>query len=467
MANDKIDGEKVRSRLPPYGSERFNSVRCSPVIGRTPALAAMQRAEPTPRRSPSSASLSPEFRLAVACAMWPPSDYRNEAIRVAAAGVVDWPRFVRLTARHRIFGLVRDGLTRAHPDLPPAIARQITAQAEKRVRQDLAMAAECLRLKNMFGEAGLPILFVKGAPLAIVAFGKLGLRSSQDIDLLVSPDALPAAIALLTGAGYRRYNPPPDIRDDMLRLLMPLRKDFGFAHPSTGIVIELHWRLFLNPHAMVGASIVESSRTVRLSAGAELRTLGDEDLFAYLCTHGAYHCWNRLQWLADINALLTATDRGIEKLISAATARGAGRAADQALLLCSRLFTTSLPATVLRKSENSAIAHWLEATALAAMTSDQGDHEPHDTRFGTTRGSLSTLLLSPSWRYRLAELKVHLTNETDVLSLPLPKRLWFIYPLLRLPFWLWRHAAKRRVRPRGVRSHLGISALRNSRKERF
>jgi hypothetical protein len=400
-------------------------------------------------------ALSPEFRLAAACAIWPPSDYRNKAIRTAAAAVVDWPRFVRLTARHRIFGLVHDGLTRAHPDLPPEIARQITEQAENLVRQNLAMAAECVRLHHMFGKAGVPIFFVKGAPLAIFAFGNLGLRSSQDIDLLVSLDALPTAIALLTGAGYRRFNPPPDIGGDMLRLLMPLRKDFGFAHPSTGMIIELHWRLFLNPHAMVGASIVQSSRTVRLSAGAELRTLSDEDLFAYLCMHGACHSWNRLQWLADINALLTATDRGIEQLIGAATARGAGRAADQVMLLCSRLFTTSLPTTVLRRSKNSAITHWLEATALVAMTSGEGEHEPHDVRFGTTRGSLSTLLLSPSWRFRLAELRGHLINQTDVLTLPLPKRLWFIYPLLRLPLWLWRHAAKRRVRPRVIQSNRG------------
>jgi hypothetical protein len=394
-------------------------------------------------------ALSPEFRLAAACAMWPPSDYRYEAIRVTATAVVDWPRFVRLTARHRIFGLVHDGLTRAHPDLPPQIARQIRVQAEEIVRQGLVMAAECLRLQHIFGQAGVPILFLKGAPLAILAFGNLGLRSSQDIDVLVSPDALPAAIALLTGAGYRRYNPPPDIGEDILRRLMPLRKDFGFAHPSTGTAIELHWRLFLNPHAIVGDPILESSRTVRLSRSEVLRTLGDEDLFAYLCMHGACHSWNRLQWLADINALLTATDRGIEELIGAATARGALRAADQALLLCSRLFTASLPATKLRRSKNSAITHWLEATALAAMTSE---HEPHDVRFGTTRGSLSTLLLSPSWRYRLAELKVHLINQTDVLTLPLPKRLWFIYPLLRVPLWLWRHTAKLRVRPREVRS---------------
>jgi len=170
--------------------------------------------------------------------------------------------------------------------------------------------------------------------------------------------------------------------------------------------------------------------------------------------HGACHWWNRLQWLADINALLAATDRRIERLIAAATARGAGCAADQALLLCSRLFATSLPATVLRKS-NSAVTQWLEATALAVMTSDQGEHEPHDARFGTMRGSLSTLLLSPSWRYRLAELRLHLINQTDVLNLPLPQRLWFIYPLLRLPLWLWRHATKHRVRPQELRSIRG------------
>src|SRR5262249_55844479 len=104
-------------------------------------------------------ALSPEFRLAAACAMWPPSEDRNEAIRVAAAAVVDWPRFVRLTARHRISGLVHDGLTHARPDLPREIARQFNAQAEKLLHQNLAMAAECVRLLHVFGKAGVPILF--------------------------------------------------------------------------------------------------------------------------------------------------------------------------------------------------------------------------------------------------------------------------------------------------------------------
>ena len=190
-----------------------------------------------------------------------------------------------------------------------------------------------------------------------------------------------------------------------------------------------------------------ASRVVPLTAAAGLRTLGEEDLFAYLCMHGALHWWNRLKWLADVNALLASTpEDDVERLVRAAEARGAGRAAAQALLLCRRLLGTPLPARLMATLGKSATVRWLEATALSAMTTGQGEHDPHDARFGTTRGSLSTFLLSRSWRYRLAELNLHLTNQTDVLTMPLPERLRFFYPLLRLPLWVWRHAAKRRVR---------------------
>ena len=48
--------------------------------------------------------------------------------------------------------------------------------------------------------------------------------------------------------------------------------------------------------------------------------------------HGALHWWHRLKWLADVNALLAAKPaREVELLIGGAEARGAGRAATQAL----------------------------------------------------------------------------------------------------------------------------------------
>jgi hypothetical protein len=387
---------------------------------------------------------SPEFVLAAACAMWPPSDRRTEAIRAAAAGPLDWSRFLRVARRHRVLGLVHDGLMRATPEVPPDTAREIGAQAATLVREHLSMAAEALRLQRMFDEAGLPVLFLKGASLARLAFGNLGLSGGQDIDLLVPQEALPAATALVEKAGYRRFDPPPSISDAQLRLLMPIRKDFGFAHNSTGLPTELHWRLFLNPHAMEESSIMAASRVVPLTDTAGLRTLGEEDLFAYLCMHGALHWWNRLKWLADVNALLASSpEDGIERLVRGAEARSAGRAAAQALLLCRRLLGLPLPARLMTTLGKSATVRWLEATALSAMTAGRGEEDPHDVRLGTTRGSLSTFLLSRSWRYWLAELNIHLTNPTDVLAVPLPQRLRFLYPILRLPLWVWRHAAKR------------------------
>ena len=392
-------------------------------------------------------AFSPEFRLAAACAMWPPSDRRIEAIRVAVAGALDWPRFLRVALRHRVVGLVHDGLTRARLDLPPAIAQKIGAQSTQLVSESLAMAAEALRLQRLFDEADLPVLFVKGASLAMLAFGTLGLSSGQDIDLLVPLETLPAASALVARAGCRRFDPPVELSDAQLRLLLPMRKDLGFVHQATGLRIELHWRLFLNPYAMAGASFMAASRIVPLNGIQGLRTLGEEDLFAYLCMHGALHWWNRLKWLADVNALVVSMpEDGVERLVRAAEAMGAGRAAALALLLCQRLFQTPLPTFMTATLDKSVTMRWLEATALNAMTKGQGEYDPHEVRFGTTRGSLSTFLLSRGWRYHLAELSVQLTNPTDVLTLRLPQPMRFLYPVLRLPLWAWRHTVRHNSR---------------------
>jgi hypothetical protein len=390
-----------------------------------------------------SRSFSPEFRLVAACAMWPPSDRRTEAIRTAAAGPLNWPRFLRVARRHQMIGLVHEGLTRVQPDVPSETAAEISALSATLVRENLSIARESLRLQRLFDDADLPVLFIKGAALSVLAFGNLSLRSGKDIDLVVRYETLPAATALILRAGYRRFDPPADISDTKLRLLMPLRKDLGFIHEATGLQIELHWRLFLNPHAMSETTFVAASRIVPLAGAAGLRTLGDEDLFAYLCMHGALHWWNRLKWLADVNALLASMlEDDVERFVRAAQARGAERAVAQALLLCQKLLRTPLPTSLRATWDTSTTMRWLEATALNAMTTGEGELDPHAARFGTTRGSLSTVLLSRSWRYQLAELAIQMTNGTDVLTLPLPQRLRFLYPFLRLPLWAWRHTVQ-------------------------
>jgi hypothetical protein len=306
------------------------------------------------------------------------------------------------------------------------------------------LAAEALRLQHLFDDAGLSVLFLKGASLAALAYNNLALRSAKDIDLLVSPETIPAATALMSRAGYRRFDPPPDVTDAQLRLLMTLRRDLSFINEHTGLQVELHWQLFLNPYAMDQTSVMAASRLVPLAGSTGLRTLGEEDLFTYLCVHGALHWWNQLKWLADVGALIgAAPEDDAMRFKHAAEARGAGRAATYAMSLSRRLLDVPLPTSLITAAGKSYQMRWLEETALRTMTIGYGEQEPGQVRFGTTRGSLSTLLLGQGWRYRLTELRNLLANESDVLAVPLPARLRFLYPILRLPFWAWRQAIRR------------------------
>ena len=386
-------------------------------------------------------SLSREFLLAVACSVWPPSDRRTDAIRVAAAGALDWDRFLHVVMRQRVVGLVHDGLTRAQPAVPSAITREIGAQAAVLVRQNLAQAAEAVRLQRLFAEADLPVVFIKGISLGMLAYGKLGLRHSRDLDLVVHPELTRIAAKVLERAGYRPTEPPASFNKAQVRMWQLRCKEVTYLHEEQRLVVELHSRLFDNPRLMAKNPVTGPLRMVAVTEQHGLCTFGEDDLFAYLCAHGAVHCWFRLKWLADIGSLLAQQpDGGAERLYRAADARGVGRCAAQAILLCRRLLRTAISDQLITTIRRDASVRWLERIAMNAITSDL---EPTEQPFGTTRNNLSHFVLRREWRYWLAELENHLISPVDILTLPLPERLAALYPILRLPLWLWRRSNHR------------------------
>ena len=121
---------------------------------------------------------SPEMRLVIACCRWPRSAERTEAIRAAAAKITDWGLLEAAAARHRVLPLVRDGLSCAGIELPTATEQRVRARAAERAMTALEMARESIRLQHALTAAGLPALVIKGSPLAVLAYGELGLKES-------------------------------------------------------------------------------------------------------------------------------------------------------------------------------------------------------------------------------------------------------------------------------------------------
>ena len=381
---------------------------------------------------------SKEFLFVAACCVRP-----LDAIRLRQTALIplDWQRVARLSSLHRVDGLVHAALSQI--DAPAEVKSDLARRAKALARENLSLAAEAIRLDRLFAEARIPVLFLKGLTLAVLAYGNLAVRHGKDIDLLVAAEEADAATKLIERAGYRRHDPPPTLSDHQVKSLRGLRKDSSFYLEDGTFEVELHWRLLDNPYLMRAAGAA-SPRRVPVGTQATLATLADEDLFAYLCAHGANHCWYRLKWLADIGALIARKPQHeIARLYDAAVARGVGPAAAQALLLCNRLLGLTLSDELSAKLRADRRVLWLEEIALWAMTSGNEETVPPEIPFGASRITFSHYLLRLNVPYWLKELRIQLTSTRDMQMLPLPSRLLFLYPLLRVPLWLCRRAMGR------------------------
>ena len=385
-------------------------------------------------------ALSPEFVLTAACCRWPPSLDRDAAVRAAAAAVRDWSEFSRLVRRQRVAGLAHEALRAAAIEPPASAAGELTAQVQRATRLNLLLAGETVRLQRLLDAAGIPALALKGAALAQLAYGSVPIKQTRDIDLLVAPEQAGAALQILEREGYALRLPARRLDTAQRRVLVRFGREVELLHRDNKLSVELKWRASDNRRLLLGVDAHSPTQSVALPGGVGLRTLALDDLFAYLCVHGARHAWSRLKWLADVNALVTADNADIGRLYRHARSIGAGLCSGQALLLCRRLLALPLPAGMAEEIAADRRVERLVAIALAAMFAPRTDTEMDGGIAGVTRYVHTQFLLGRGWAFYAAQCRVTAIAPVDVIRCPLPPFLQFLYPLLRLPLWLWRRA---------------------------
>ncbi|HEX4738053.1 MAG TPA: nucleotidyltransferase family protein [Allosphingosinicella sp.] len=351
----------------------------------------------------------PEFVLAVACCRWPLTPERLEAVRAAAVGT-DWHFFARVAERHRVEALVWNALRQAQVDVPAEIRASFSAAAGRTALQNLELAAEAVAIRDSFAAEGIETIFVKGISLAMLAYGSLSLKAGWDIDVLIPPEKLLAAEALLRRDGYDTTEPASPVSSAHLSLWHRISKE-SVWRDGRGRHIELHTRLTDNALLIPTIGVGSAVRDVEVGGGVTLRTLGERELFAYLCVHGASSAWFRLKWLADLAALVAGKDETeIAALYDSSQALGAGRAADLALLLARRLFETPVPDALVRRLESDPVNRWLAATAMKTMAGRGVATEPTAIRLGTLPIHLLQFGLGRGIRFKLHELRRQLAN---------------------------------------------------------
>ena len=267
----------------------------------------------------------------------------------------------------------------------------------------------------------------------MLAYGSIGPKMGWDIDLLVPLESIEPAAALLESAGYRLSLPTGRKARQRLGLWHRHWKESVWTGPDGRLTVELHTRLNDNPMLLPDVGSNSPRRQVEVSKGKFLETLRTDELFAYLCVHGASSAWFRLKWIADVGALLGACPpREIERLYRRSQALGAGRAPAQALLLCERLFATPLPPALIAELRSDRINRWLLAIGLRKLAGRTLTAELGDRLLGTGTVHLMQFALLPGLRFKYAELGRQLVNPADRIAVPLPRGLSFLYPLVAL-----------------------------------
>ena len=347
-----------------------------------------------------------EFQLLAECCRWAFERGSPEPV-LRLSKLVEWDRFTQASRRHRVEGLVWHCLQSHSVPLPAASERIHAADAAAVAEQNLRSARQSAMMLEAFATAGIPLIFIKGLTLSKLAYGDPFLKMSRDVDVLVPAVLAAGAAAGLQRLGYRLTFPsvPPQSAD--FERWHGKRKESVWQSPD-GLHVELHTRLADSLELIPGIGVGSPLQQVEVAAGLVLPTLAPDELFAYLCVHGASSAWFRLKWVTDLAALLHGrTTAEIERLYERSQQLGAGRAAAQALLLADRTYGTAGGGTLERRLERDPVNRWLAKAAWNQMIRQV---EPTQARLGTGTIHLTQLFLLPGARFKLGELSRQFSN---------------------------------------------------------
>ena len=293
---------------------------------------------------------------------------------------IDWQMFVALARDHFVVPLVHSRIRLGMPEVPDSVQSYLRDECDRAALRNLQIAARLVAIAEAFSAADISVVPLKGICLAARYYSDVGLRSTNDIDLLIDPQDFQQALHVLRELGYRRVS-----NETRLEVPESFEEDhYLFYHSfhiaSNGTLVELHIRLHPNPKLLpIGADEIEATEEVQRIGNMALPVMSDALQFTYLATHGARHDWRRLQWVCDIGTMLRrATEEETIQWLAFARKLHLRNPAVQALVIANRLLGVPLPSEA-RRCLPKFVAYPLYGQACAE--SDLSNRTGH-ARFG-------------------------------------------------------------------------------------
>lgn len=198
-------------------------------------------------------------------------------------------------------------------------AAKLSAAYQAQARRNEAIFAQLSEALIACTERGLRPIALKGVHLAALVYSDPAMRPMNDIDLLFTPEELPAAEATLEQLGYGGRRKSADLGPGVTKHTSTFRRvgsEAATPNPylSTGAdrTIEPHTSLEESWFGLkVDVTPGARERAVEANLGGQAcRVLAREDLLLHLCVHFCFHLIMGAPSMVQLADLLAVTSAG-------------------------------------------------------------------------------------------------------------------------------------------------------------
>ena len=320
--------------------------------------------------------LRPESELLVWCARTVVSDDLKESIRRRVVEPLDWSIVWDMARYHGVCPLLyRNLATLCAEIVPPEFLTQLRQKVQAEALLNRSLARELVVLCEALTGHGIPVIPVKGATLAVLAYGDLALREFADLDLLVSETSIPEAQRVLLSQGYERKTNEGEANQS--------DHDEGpyhvFVKKRPISRVDLQW-VMAHQHFTFRLDRPEVWRAQHpiVLENKRVPGLAPEILLIVLCVHGSKHAWEQLKWVCDVAELLRShQELDWNQIYSHASNWHCRRMLHMGLSLAHRLLDAPLPQMVSERLKDDVDVHVLSHRMPASLleNSQEGVHE--------------------------------------------------------------------------------------------
>ena len=179
------------------------------------------------------------------------------------------------------------------------------------------------------------MLSMKGPLLSMELYGDPGMRTSKDLDLMVSPEDLTRAGEVLKGLGYELEQHPYAATPLQHKYYNLIEIEKHEVYHRSEICIELHWQHDYQTEQSFDD--LWERREERPFMGGKTAVMGADDRYPALFIHAAEHGFMRLRWLLDLYELQKKPSYSWERLLGLMEQQGVGEILLAAMLVMYRL----------------------------------------------------------------------------------------------------------------------------------